>query len=292
MSALLAEKPPLVTQTTVISASDNGAGETVWQALRGLWSNRHLTGLMVYRDFVGRYKGSLLGALWPLVNPLGHMILYTFVFSMVLKVRFGDDPSTSSFALYLMAGLLPWSALAEAVSRASKLILESPNLVKRVVFPLEVLPFTLAVSALLSEVVAFALLLGAIVLFTGHLHLTIVFLPLVVLSQFMFIAGVSWMLASMGVFVRDLPHLIALGLSAWMYATPIVYPATSMPKNFQWLLWINPMAGIVGDYRRVLLQGLAPDWISYAGYTAAAVCLWICGFYFFHKTKRSFADVM
>lgn len=292
MPALLAEKPPQVTQTTVISASDSDAGETVWQALLGLWSNRQLTGLMVYRDFIGRYKGSLLGALWPLVNPLGHMILYTFVFSMVLKVRFGDDPSTSSFALYLMAGLLPWSALAEAVSRASKLILESPNLVKRVVFPLEVLPFTLAVSALLSEVVAFALLLGAIVLFTGHIHLTIAFLPLIVLSQFMFIAGVSWMLASMGVFVRDLPHLIALGLSAWMYATPIVYPATSMPKDFQWLLWINPMAGIVGDYRRVLLQGLPPDWASYAGYTAASVGLWLFGFYLFHKTKRSFADVM
>lgn len=257
-----------------------------------LWSHRHLIGLMVHRDFIGRYKGSLLGAFWPLINPLGHLVLYTFLFSIVLKVRFGNDPSTSNFALYLMAGLLPWGCLAESLARSTTVILESPNLVKRVVFPLEILPLVLVASSFLSEMVAFVILIAATTICLGTVHPTILFLPLIVVSQLLFTAGLSWLLASLGVYIRDFRHIMSLALSAWMYTTPIVYPATSLPANLQFLLYANPMAGIVTDYRHVLIEGQPPDWTLYASYTAVALAVALIGYTFFYKTKKSFADII
>ncbi|MBI2809651.1 MAG: ABC transporter permease [Candidatus Melainabacteria bacterium] len=222
------------------------------EAPTSLWGNRALIRLMVHRDFIGRYKGSLLGAFWPLINPIGHLVLYTFLFSVVLKVKFGASDSTGNFALYLMAGLLPWSCLAESLSRSTTVILESPNLVKRVVFPLQILPVVLVISSLMSELVAFTILFVAATITLHTVNPTILFLPLIVVSQILFTGGLSCLLASLGVYIRDIRHLMALGLSAWMYATPIVYPASALPANLQFLVWINPMAGIVTDYRRVL----------------------------------------
>lgn len=260
--------------------------------LSGLWQHRNLMLMMVKRDSLGKYKGSLLGALWPLINPLGHLILYTFLFCIVLKVRLGTDDSMGNFALYLMSGLLPWGAFSEALSRASTVILEYPNLVKRVVFPLSILPLVTVLSPLTTEAMAFSMLTVGVVLVTHKLHATLIFLPLLVASQVMLTAGLAWMLASLGVYIRDIKHMMALALAAWMYGTPIVYPASKLPAEFQFLIWLNPMAGLVIDYRRVLLEGLPPDWPHYFAYTALAVVVCFLGFSFFEKTKKSFADVM
>jgi lipopolysaccharide transport system permease protein len=260
--------------------------------LLGIWDHRNLIAMMVRRDSFGKYKGSLLGALWPMINPVGHLILYTFLFCVILKVKLGGDGSTSNFALYLMAGLLPWGAFSEAVSRSSVCILEHPNYVKRVVFPLQVLPVITVLSTLVTEAMAFLILVAGVALFTHQIHTTLIFLPLVCLSQLLLTTGLCWFLASLGVYIRDIRHMMALSLAAWMYATPIVYPATSLPANFQFLLWVNPMAGIVLDYRRVVLQGLPPDWYHYGAYTLMGVVAFFIGFKFFQKTKKSFADVM
>ena len=260
--------------------------------LRELWNFRQLISIMVRRDFLGRYRGSLMGAFWPVINPLGHLMLYTFVFCIVLKVKFSNDPSTSNFAIYLMTGLLPWGALAESLARSTTAILEVPNLVKRVVFPLEILPWVLVVSSMLSAAVGMTLLVPAACIYLHTVHWTIIFLPLIVLSQVLLIGGLSWFLASIGVFVRDVRHMISLLLSVWMYMTPIVYPAKAIPANLHFLCWLNPMAGIIGDYRRVILEGVPPDWSVFALYTTMAVFAWWIGFNFFYKTKRSFADVM
>ena len=283
--------------TTTSAPSAPGGCSTVASSLgteapQSLWGNRHLIGLMVQRDFVGRYRGSMLGALWPLINPIGHLILYTFLFSVVLKVKFAASGNTGDFALYLMAGLLPWSCLAESLARSTTVVLESPNLVKRVVFPLQILPVVLVTSSFLSEMVAFVILFAATILCLHHVNASLVFLPLIIVSQLLFTAGLSSLLASLGVFIRDFRHFMSLGLSAWMYATPIVYPATALPAKLQFLIWINPMAGIVTDYRRVLLEGRPPDWPVYAAYTAVAIAAWTVGYWFFQKTKKSFADVM
>lgn len=260
--------------------------------LMGIWDHRNLIAMMVRRDSFGKYKGSLLGVLWPMINPVGHLILYTFLFCVILKVKLGGDGSTSNFALYLMAGLLPWGAFSEALSNSSVCILEHPNYVKRVVFPLQVLPVITVLSTLVTEAMAFLILVAGVALFTHQIHTTLIFLPLVCLSQLLLTTGICWFLASLGVYIRDIRHMMALALAAWMYATPIVYPATSLPANFQFLLWLNPMAGIVLDYRRVVLQGLPPDWHHYGSYTLVGVVAFFIGFKFFQKTKKSFADVM
>lgn len=282
--------PESSTQTAAARQSrpntDNPGG------LRGLWLEKNLLALMVKRDCIGRYKGSFLGMLWPMINPIGHLILYTFLFGYVLKVKFGMTQSTGNFALYLMAGLLPWSAFSESLSRASTVILEHPNLVKRVVFPLQILPLIPIFSAIVTESIAFALLLIAVLISMHSIPITVLFVPLIVVAQFLLTSGICWIIGSLSVFVRDIRHMMALGLSAWMYATPIVYPATALPEPARFLLWVNPMAGIVTDYRRCLLDGLPPDWPHFAMYAIAGLILFVIGLNFFEKTQKTFADVM
>ncbi len=260
--------------------------------ITSLFAHKTLLKMMVSRDFKGRYRGSLLGALWPLIQPVGHLLLYTFVFCVVLKVRFGADTSTGNFALYLMSGLLAWGAISESIARATTCILEVPNLVKRVVFPLEIIPIVIALSAAATQLGGLSILVLCAVVYQGGVHQSLLFLPLIALPQILFTVGLSWILASLGVFVRDMRHLITLALSAWMYMTPIVYPASALPANLKFLLWINPVAGFVSDYRRVILEGQLPDFWQYASYSLVSVFLFFFGYYFFMKTKRSFADVM
>jgi lipopolysaccharide transport system permease protein len=290
MSVQLQDKrPPVQTPSTPTATKftpDNRKG------MLDLWSMRHLIAVMVKRDLLGQYKGSMMGFFWTIINPLGHLLLYTFVFSIILKVRFSVDGSTTNFAMYLMAGLIPWTALAESLNRSTSSVVENPNLVKRVVFPLEILPLATVVSSLISGLVGTVLLVSVSSFFIHTVHATVLFIPVILLSQFLFIAGLSWMLGSLGVYLQDLKHVMSLALSTWMYATPIVYPATSFPKSLHLLLWLNPMAGIVTDYRRVILEGLQPDWTMYASYTAIGLTTWFVGYFFFCKTKRSFADVV
>lgn len=257
-----------------------------------LFSLHSLIRLMVWRDFSTRYRGSLLGALWPFIHPIGHLLLYTFVFCVVLKVRFGTDASTSNFALYLMSGLLAWGAISEALARSTTCILEVPNLVKRVVFPVEAIPVVVSMSGLITQIVGTTMLVVCAVVYQRTVHESLLFLPLVMASQLIFTIGLSWLLSGVGVYVRDLRHIMSLALSAWMYTTPIVYPASALPAKLQFILWINPVAGIVSDYRRIVLEGVAPDWASFACYTSVALVLFFSGYYFFMSAKRTFADVM
>ncbi len=292
MTAELQTRPSQKNQTPGLQPADRELEPSVLSGLLNLWNLRSLTKLMVERDFVGRYKGSLLGALWPVLNPLGHMILYTFLFSMILKVRFGDSASTSNFALYLMCGLLPWTAMAEAIASSTTKILEMPNLVKRVVFPLEILPLVSTISAFTSGIISILLLCVVACIFTQSVPWTLLLIPIVLVPQFLFALGISWLLASLGVFVRDSKHIVALGLSAWMYATPVVYPSEMLPENFKWLLTANPVAGMINDYRRLIIEGSLPELVPYLTYTGISVIMCYIGFSFFYKTKKSFADVM
>lgn len=257
-----------------------------------LWANRKILMLLTHRDVSNRYKGSLLGKLWPLLHPLGQLVIYTFVFSIVLKIRFGGSDSTSNFAIYFMAGMIPWSIFAESVSRAATCILENPNFVTKVVFPTEVLPLVNLCSAVCTQFIAFAILLCAVAMFGGGIHPTLPLLLLPSICLVAFSAGASWILASLGVFVRDTRHFVSLALQAGMYATPILYPSNSVPKEYQWVLALNPLAGIIDDFRRVMLEGVTPDWSGMFSYGAVSFLVFGLGLTFFLKTKKSFADVM
>lgn len=258
----------------------------------GLYTLRHLIGVMVKRDMLGRYKGSVVGFFWTIINPIGHLLLYTFVFSIVLKVSFNGNASTGNFAAYLMTGILPWTCLSDSITRAVTCITEQPNLVKRVVFPLEVLPMAVSISSMVSLALGLSILIIISCFAAQSISWTLCFVPILMASQFLFICGLSWLLASLGVYVQDLRHMLTLGLSIWMYLTPIVYPASAFPKELQFLNWINPCSGVIEDYRRVILQHQQPDWIMFVSYTLLGAITWCVGYYFFNKTKRSFADVV
>ena len=260
--------------------------------IQDLWRQRKVLALLVKRDVANRYKGSLLGRLWPILHPLGQLLIYTFVFSIVLKIKFGASASTSNFAVYFMAGMIPWSIFAESISRSTTVILENPNFVTKVLFPTEVLPLVNLFSAVCTQFLAFAILLVTVGFINGGIHPTIALMILPFTCLVAFSAGISWMLASFGVFVRDTRHLVSLALQAGMYATPILYPSSSVPKDYQWVLALNPLAGIIDDSRRLMLEGVMPDWNRFVGYSIVSLVTCFVGLYFFLKTKKSFADVM
>jgi lipopolysaccharide transport system permease protein len=285
--------------TTAVANSDSNEllvdarrTPTSLQGFLGLWSHADLIGKFVWRDFEGRFRGSLLGAVWPLLNPLGHLLLYTFLFSIILQVRFSNTNSTADFALYLMTAYIPWTAMSEALSGATTRVLEVPNLVKRVVFPLEILPLILPISSFFNAIIGLSLVVLFAFFQSGTVHATTLLLPLVLIPHFLFTAGLCWLVASIGVFIRDCKHFMALGLSAGMYLTPIVYPAERLPENLRFLLWVNPVSGMITDYRRLVLEGALPELIPYLAYTAISVVVCALGFHFFFKTKNSFADVV
>lgn len=280
------------TQPTSGALKDARRAKSSWQGFIDLWSHRDLIGKFVFRDFEGKFRGSLLGAVWPLLNPLGHLFLYTFLFSIVLQVRFGGSTNSADFALYLMTAYIPWTAMGEALSSSTTRILEVPNLVKRVVFPLEILPLILPISSFINALIGLALVAIFACFQLGTIHATILLLPIVLIPHFLFTVGLCWFVGSIGVFVRDCKHFMALALAVGMYMTPIVYPAERLPENLRWLLWVNPVSGMITDYRKLMLQGNLPDLIPYLTYTAISIVICALGFHFFYKTKNSFADVV
>lgn len=260
--------------------------------LRDLARNRELIRSMVVRDFVGRYRGSFIGLYWSIINPLVLMALYTIVFSVFLKVRFSTDDSPIDFALYLLCGMLPWNAFAEGLTRSANVIRENANLVKRVVFPLEILPLNLALSAMIHEVIGLVLLTALIAIINKRLYWTLLMVPLLLGIQLLFAVGMNWVMASLGVFLRDILQMIGLVLTAWMFLTPIFYPENVVPARLQIVLWLNPMARLVRYYRMVLLGGNLPDPVGLAALAIGAMLVFLFGYFWFSKTKSMFADVV
>lgn len=256
----------------------------------GLLAHRELLFSWTQRDLESRYRGSYLGRAWSVLNPLLSLALYTFIFSVILKVRFSAG-GHGSFALNLMCGLLPWLAFSETLIRATSVIASNQNLVKKVVFPLEVLPASLVASALFNQLIGMAILLIAVATM-GGLQLTLVWLPALLVLQMAFTLGISWLLASLGVFIRDISQAISLILNVWMYLTPIVYPASMVPDNFRWALLVNPLAFIVESYRAAIVEGMAPNALGLLANLGASVLLMMLGYAWFSKTKRAFADVL
>lgn len=254
--------------------------------------NRSLIRSMVRRDLLGRYRGSFGGVFWTFLNPLILMLTYFFVFGVVLRTRFPSDPSPVGFALYFLAGMLPWLALSEAAGRAPTVMLEHRNFVKKLVFPVETLPVNLVASALVSEIVGLVLLLAAISVARGAAPASIIWLPLIVIPQILLATGICWFLAALGVFVRDLAHINGFLLTLWFFLTPICYPEASLPEGAIGVLSKNPMFVLVRAFRATLLEGRAPDFGSLWKLWLVSAVVFIVGHAWFHKLRKSFADIM
>ena len=244
------------------------------------------------RELLGRYKGSVLGIAWAVLTPAVMIAIFTFVFSGIFGARFGANASHWDFALYLFCGLLPWTMFQESVQQSANTILAHSNLVKRVVFPLETLPAAQVLAALGNQLFAtIALLIAAIVL-QQRLGLTVLWLPVLLIPQLLIALGAAWLIASLGVFLRDITQGVTLLLMAWMYMTPIIYPESIVPERFRAFININPFTPLVRSYRRIFLEASAPDWPGLAYFTAFALLVFLFGYWWFARTRKSFADVV
>ena len=258
-----------------------------------LWRNKGLIRNLVHREVAGRYKGSMLGIFWSLVTPVFMLAVYTFVFSVVFKARWNAaSESKTEFALVLFAGLLVFNLFAECINRAPGLVLANVNYVKKVVFPLEVLPWVAMGSALFHFAVSFGVWLVAYALLVGLPHWTLILSPLVIAPFVLFVMGLSWALASLGVFLRDVGQIIGIAVQVLMFLTPIFYPASALPERFQPLMFLNPLTPPIEMIRDVMYWGKLPSLSLWLAGTMASVVVAVLGFAWFQKTRKGFADVL
>lgn len=267
---------------------------TLFAMVASLWRNRRLIAQMVRREVVGRYRGSMFGLAWSFFNPIVMLAIYTFVFSEVFKMRWGvgEDESKAQFAVVLFAGIIVHGLFAEVLARAPAAILVNVNYVKKVVFPIEILPVIAVGTALFHSIVSVGVLVAAFVLFNGYLHWTALFAPLVLLPLVLLTMGVAWMLAAFSVFLRDVGHTIGIITMALMFLSPVFYPVTALPENLRPWLMVNPLTFIIEQAREVLIWGHLPNWSGLGLYTLAAILVCWAGFAWFQKTRTGFADVL
>jgi lipopolysaccharide transport system permease protein len=211
---------------------------------------------------------------------------------VVLKTRFTANARASDYVLYFLAGMLPWLAFSEAVGRSPYVILEYRNFVKKLVFPLETLPANLVISGAVTEVVALVIFVCGLLLARHSIPASVLWLPMLIIPQLLLTAGVCWFLAALGIFVRDLGQIMGFILTLWFFLTPICYPESNLPEWAMKFLWLNPIFVLVRGYRAVFLLDRAPDLIPLAVLWAAAAATAVCGYAWFHRLRRSFADVI
>ena len=281
---------------TSVTINPHAAHPTSLAALgKSLWRNRQLIVQMTKREVVGRYKGSAMGIAWSFFNPVFMLIVYTFVFSEIFNSRWGGvggDDSKTQFAVVLFVGMIVLSLFSEVLNRAPGLILSNVNYVKKVVFPIEILPVVAMGAALFHCLISLGVLLAAFALFNGYLLWTAVFVPLVMLPLVILSTGLSWMLASLGVFLRDVGQTVVIITTVLMFLSPVFYPVTAVPERFRSFIMANPLTFIIEQAREVLIWGHFPDWSGLGIYTLAATATAWAGYAWFQRTRTGFADVL
>ncbi|MDT4896039.1 MAG: lipopolysaccharide transport system permease protein [Acidobacteriota bacterium] len=268
------------------------ARRAVWRPLRELPSHFGLIISLARRETSARYKGSVLGIVWAVLTPIVTIATLTLIFAGIFGARFSQSSSGWEFALYLFCGLLPWGAFQEAVQVSSQKIVSQANLVKRVVFPLEILPVAQTLASLANQLFGTIALLILALIIQRTIHPTILWLPVLIGPQLLATFGAAWLVASLGVFLRDIVQGIALLLMVWMYLTPIIYPEAIVPERFRPFINVNPFTHLIRSYRNIMLEGVAPDWRGLAYFTGFALITFIFGYWWFARTRKNFADVI
>ncbi len=244
------------------------------------------------QDINGRFAGSMGGLFWSVLTPLANILIYMFVFSVIMRVRLPvEEIGTESFAIYLLSGLLPWMAFAEAMNRAPSFLLEKAALITKVSFPVEILPYINIITPFALNGIGFVLFLGYLLL-AGYGQIGWLWLPLVILCHILFTLGLVAIISALSVFLRDLQQLVGLLVSVWFFLTPILYPLSMVPEGFRALILWNPMYPFIELYRQVLLRD---DGVS-GGLLLAILLLaglsYLLGGWFFMRIKHAFGDVL
>jgi lipopolysaccharide transport system permease protein len=264
-------------------------------ALARLGPRVSLSRSLIARDITGRYRGSALGIAWSLTTPLAMLAIYSFVFGSVLGTRWSggsDQTGMAGFAIILFAGLIVFQLFAEVVTRAPTLVLSNVNYVKKVVFPLEILPIVALGSALFHLGVSLTVLIAFMLAVTGHIAPTAALLPVVLAPFVLLVLGLGWFLASLGVYLRDIGQFLGTVVTALMFLSPIFYPSSALPEWIRPWLVLNPLTLPIEQAREVLIWGRAPDFAALGLYGLCAIGIAAAGFCWFQATRKGFADVL
>jgi len=258
------------------------------------WRHRSLLRQLVVREVSARYRGSLMGLLWSFLNPALMLAVYTFVFGVVVPARWpqGDHLTTIDFSIILFAALIVHTLFSDCVMRAPGLIVANQNLVKRVVFPLELLPWTAVGAALFQAFVSILVLGSAMLAFGRHFSWTVVLLPIVIIPLLLMTIGFSWFLAGLGVFVRDAGQAIGIVSTALLFMSPAFFPIEQIPESVRPIVRMNPLTAPINHVRQVLIWGTIPAWTSLAKWTVVGFIVAWLGFWWFQRTRSGFADVL
>jgi lipopolysaccharide transport system permease protein len=270
--------------------------QTPWKIssnfLRKIYIQRSLIRNFVARDLRSRYIGSFIGIFWSVIHPIVLLATYTFVFSYIFKQRAPKDIGTNSFALFLFCGILPWLFFQDTLQRSSTIIIENTNLVTKTLFPSEILPLVVLLSGFVNHLIGFAILLCIIIFVIGKISILILLVPVYLFFLMIFTIGISWFIASLNVFIRDVSQILSVVLTFWFWSTPIFYPIDLFPKPLMFLAHCNPLAYVVIGYRDCLLRMHTPDLGKLVIFAVASLVVFWAGGTFFRKTKREFADIL
>jgi len=260
------------------------------------WEKLDLLGILVRRELEARYKGSILGNLWPLLNQLSQLLILTYVFSIVLRVKLsleGLPANNFTFGLWLFAGLVPWTAFLNGFLPAASSVINQPNLVKKVVFPLALLPLVPVCAAFVESSLGLMVLILLVGIMTQMVHITLWLLPLVWIPQLLLTAGLGYLAAGLTVFLRDVPQTLGVLINLWFYATPIIYPASMIPEGWRdWVFWLNPMTAIVEVHRDLILKGEVQHWGEWGVATVVSAVVFYAGLLVYRRLRPAFADVL
>lgn len=302
-----------------LPVSGDAPGWTIWLLLAGavwaglqvrgtartLWKNRRLLKNFVVRDLKVRYVGSSIGFFWSVIFPFVNLVVYMFVFRLILGVRWGGDTPPSQAALYMLVGILVWTAFSETIIRATSSMVDNANLIKKVVFPSEVLPPFLTLSSLVNMTIGIPVVLVFLTLLSaeiegpkfvfdiGRLGLPLVALPLLIALQAVFTAGLGFFFATLNVYLRDVSQIIGVGMTVWMFGTPIFYPFQLVElKGYGWLIDPNPMFWLIEAYRSVMLEASWPDWWLVLRFALVSVIVLALGTRVFERHRQRFPDLL
>jgi lipopolysaccharide transport system permease protein len=284
--------------TTVIRSAKQGPtwGEQLapWRVIPNFARRRHLIWQFTVRDVLGRYRGSFLGLFWSLLRPLCMLAVFGVVFGAIFQARLGNDPNESraDFALALFCGLIVLDFVSEALGRAPTLIQSNTNYVKKVVFPLEILPVSVVGAGLVHLFVSLISLCLAFVVVHHTLHMTVLCIPLIVIPLVFLALGATWLFSSLGVFIRDINSFVPVLILIITYGSAIFYPISKVPPVLRPIVMCNPLAVMVDNLRNVFMWGLPVDWGQYGLMTLVCFAFMVVGYVFFMRTKSAFADVI
>ncbi|MBU5349342.1 ABC transporter permease [Paenibacillus lautus] len=261
--------------------------------MKEIIKHRELLFQLTKREIATRYKGSYLGLFWFIVQPLLMLVVYTFVFSVVFKARWGaTEANNLEYSLILFSGITTYNLFSDIISRAPNLITSNTNYVKKVVFPLELLPLVTLLSSLFFSSISYVILLVFIFIMNGGLNWTTVMLPIIILPLCFLSLGLSWIVSSLGVFFRDINHLVGVLLTALMFLSPVFYPVESVPENMRIIYSFNPLSYVIEEVRNILLVGTFPHIGQTILGLLISITILVIGYKWFVKTKRGFSDVL